>query len=652
FKLSPKGTPEVGYDATGGESFDPVEFPRIRVSEMENFLAKGLPSLGGNADNMSITVLNGPDFNPFQGPRNDTKYGITADWNADLNRQVVLDKLNQNNYDFLLTMGKDPAIHPAHDEGHRVAQDAVSAYEAQPGKAGQGPPILESVEEGWYPLNELKPLNQQPYFEINLSPQEFNIRRDIMRQNYSSQPPGNAEYFGSARGRELLRYPADMPQWKVDALNQLLATSPPIAPPSTTYPPLTHIDARNSGPPTTIQTVPPRPVSARPALSGPQTTDGLKALMDQAQSLGRSEAGGRPVAMTPDQEAQWFYLTQAGDPYVPPYTSLKDRLGLIGSGDGGFWNGPRQDTRMYASSDVPLHDAIGPQGTGLPLTGDTKPWSTITGARGEATQLFNDKFAPSGRHAAAPQLEYPPVFYTMVGPANVLADAVRNGHIPPELIDGGTPVINSQGGVSPLTAANPNATYAPKPGDAITEPTKSGVTAKELRSQAYKVAGTIGATAAGTYAGLRGLGLDPETATAILTTAGLPMFGYRSGVGAATWLAKNRLARGLEPIVGDPANAGQALDKIQNQITGWRGVARGIPALDRGTLGLQAELLRANPEDADAARALDTAPDSMVAPNSPLGKLDEAVRTLSYGPNNAGNASRIFSLDPANSLWN
>ena len=658
FSLSSKGIPEPKYDATGKEETDPQAYGRIRVKETVGFWKE----LGGNSTNLTVTVMDNPDFNPFRVARNTVDYGIKASWDRRKINELLEEKLANHEYAAILTTSTDPRIHPAHDKASRIAHEAARAFAATHG--GNAPPVVEAVEEGWYALRDMVPLDPANTIQVPLETDEiadeFALRRAALQTHYASQPPGHDGFFGNARSRELLRLPEGLSAAQDASLRELFVRSQPAdqaaadaarsANAGAESAPVTEI-AVAGGERGLVETVPAAADLTRPEPSGPATAEELEDLMDRALRLARGGTGRRPHRITEVEEAQWFFLTQAGPRYVPPRTPLRERIRLVRSDDGGFWSGPRRDVVAFASSDVPLQQSLGPHGAGLSLAGNTRIWADITGARGEATRLFNEEFAQRADDGNAPGL---PVLYRIVAPARMLRAAIGNGHIPAEMLSGGVPVINPQGGLFHETAVNRDARYDVQPGEIHGTPTLTGMSGKELRRAAYKSAGVIVAGATGTYASLRWGVMDGGylASQAVLIKAALAMFGYRAAVGGATDIAQSRLAVRVQRASEEPTGA--ALDVVQRQVSGWRGVSRGLTRSARDELAFASELLRVNPEDGEAFRRLESASDQMLALTSPLGRALEVLRLASYGINDAA-GPRVFAniwLDPKSGLLN
>lgn len=694
FELSDKGVPAPVRNAgTGDEETDPQAYGARRVQEMKDYWTK----LGGNASNLTITVLDNPDFNPFRSEPDDVAYWLKADWNPAFNRRVLAGKLRAHRYVAAYSTDSDPRIHDAHAQASRELRAALEAHAAQTGDA---PPLVTVVEEGWYPLRDLLPLSESD-IDWPLTAEEFARNNAVLASVYHSQPPGHFPYFGNGRDRVLLRLPRSLSGQTAAQLRSVLrhpsadnATALPvdsalsaterqasmsvfdeagarsldlfnmrvpllgmpfglpladIEPVANQYAATSMHDWQGlagTGPvtpemlnvpkvmgPRRVETVPAAQPSTRPPITGPRTRTALHAQMARARQASAG-VGRQPYQMAGEEEPQWFWL-QSGTPYVKEPT-LRERFAYIKRADGSFAQGPRRVATIFVTSLRPTDEAAG-DGLDLAL-GGARPWMDLTDARGEATRLF-DETSRSTTQAAdhAPV----PVIYRVSAPPTQLAAAIDAGHLPAQWLDGALMVVNARGGLFHETWANAHAEYAQKPGEPYSKPVRKGMAGKQVRRAAAKTAAIVSASAAGAYAmrwGLSGA-RDPFTADwPWLINAGLGMFGYRAVLNGTTAVVRDRLANRVASLDSDPS--GLCLPIVERQVSGWRATLRGIARRDQDAYALATRIVQNHFDEPDPAalRLLDSAPDTVLSPNSALGHALEAVRVLSYGVNDAAGA--------------
>lgn len=667
FELSDKGVPVPTRNAgTGEEETDPAAYGARRVQEMVDYWN----ALGGNASNLTITVLDNPDFNPFRSDPDNVDYGLKAGWNSTFNQAIVLDMLRTQHsrgvhYVAAFSTDADPRIHDAHVKASQELRAALDAYAAQSGNA---PPLISVVEEGWYALRLLQPLDEN-HLDWPLADDAVARNNAALASVYHSQPPGHYQYFGNGRHRVLLRLPPDLTDGQRSALAPWLGAAPQAPAANDAAWMQTHLPDITAGgmlldpfalpraasaPPAVPRMIPvpkrvaPRDVvttsfaepATRPPFTGPETPEALHSQMVRAR-LASFGIGRPPTRITPGEEPQWFWL-QTGAPYVKDPT-LAERLKLCGRGN--VFGEPARVATVFVTSFQPTDEAAV---AGLDLApGGARPWIDLGDARGEATRFFNQEFSTPPHPVVSPSdAARVPVIYRVSAPPARLASAIDAGHIPAEWVDGALMVVNARGALFHETWANRQARYAQRPGQAYTAPVRKGMTGGQIRRAAAKTVALMSTSAASAY--LLRWGMTGESNLLSVdwpwfVNAGLGMFGYRALVNGTSAVVRDRLANRLAAWGAEPS--GVALDTVAQQLHGWRATLRGIPRKDQDTYAMALQIVRKHADEPDPAalRLLDGASDKVLAPNSALAKALEALRMVSYGINDAAGA-RVWAL--------
>lgn len=690
FELSEKGVPvPVRNAGTGQDETDPAAYGAERVREMVDYWK----SLGGDESNLTITVLDNPDFNPYRAPRDNVDYGLKAGWNSEFNQRVLLEMLRVHRYEAVFSTDGYPRIHEAHVKANMEVRAALDRFSEE----SSAPPLVTVIEEGYYSLSDLRAL--QNSLDWPLSEEELEENNAVLRYVYPRQPPGHFRYVGNERPRVLLRIQPDITQENEAYLRHILrpmftsfdeetprrmqkslilrpdrltAGAPLLGLPGDLGPAALVESAQlfsartlsptPKGRPATpamlkvpkrepirrVETVPSADDQTRPLVVAESAAE-LRGKVGRAQLFAGEGIGRKPYQITPEEEPNWFWL-QTGAPFVKEPT-LRERFALVNSDSGDFWHGPQKIVTVFVTS-LRQADEVS-QADNLALDDATRVWMDLSDARGEANLLFKQEFLGNAGQAGMPRL---PHIYRVSAPPELLVGAVREGQIPTEWLDGAMFTVDDSGQLFHETWVNEKARYAQEPGEAYSEPTRTGMPGKQVRRAALTAATIMSASAASAYTvrwGLGGGGDILSTDWSALINAGLGAFGYRSTINAAVRIARDRLANRLDAL--NVHASGSPLDLVERQLHGWRATLRGIPRDDQNAYSLATQMLRSNPEEPDPAalRMLDAASEKVMSRESLVARILELARIGSYGVNDAANL-RIwaFWLRPDAGMFN
>ncbi|CAN7143942.1 hypothetical protein LJR090_000146 [Bosea sp. LjRoot90] len=326
-------------------------------------------------------------------------------------------------------------------------------------------------------------------------------------------------------------------------------------------------------------------ITKRPAFAGPQKNL-KKTFVDLADVYWRKKQSGASLP-EPDAQmkAQTAYLATAQS---PDDHALKNRRFHKKVAD----YATRQVPHLFGAHDytavryiegpVPPQEIMGGGGSHPALNlSDFTLHSSFEGAR-EAVQ---QRPAPAGkkrRKQAAPG----GYVYRLVGPKDVLADAIASGSIETTLVEGGLRVFGD-GSAYPFSVVNRDAAYAPGQNETFVKGDRPVGRKDKLRIVGTNV-GYVGGAAFGAYMTAR-LGTGSHIgARDLLSSLAIYAWLYRCGIAGIRQGAKIRLQKRqhnaalVSDVAHDKFKPGEALlDQIGRQVTGGQGRRLGIEKTDR-----------------------------------------------------------------------
>lgn len=236
----------------------------------------------------------------------------------------------------------------------------------------------------------------------------------------------------------------------------------------------------------------------------------------------------------------------------------------------------------YIEGSVPPQQIMGSGAARSPLDlSDFTLHSTFEGAR-EAVQQRPAAATGTGRKQAAPG----GYVYRLVGPKNVLTEAIASGSIDPKLVEGGLRVFDD-GSVYPYSVVNRDAAHAPKPGETFVKADRP-LEAKDKRRIVLTNVSYVGGAAFGAYMTAR-LGTGSHIgARDLLSSLAIYAWLFRGSIAGIRQGAKIRLQKRQDgaalasDVAHDRFKPGEALlDQLNRQVTGGRGRRLGIARPDR-----------------------------------------------------------------------
>lgn len=326
-------------------------------------------------------------------------------------------------------------------------------------------------------------------------------------------------------------------------------------------------------------------ITVRPDYAGAES--GLKkSFVDQANAYWRKKNANQKLPEPDDRmKAQTAYLAVARSPddhalkSRPFHKKVTDYATrqvphLFGSHD--------YTAIRYIEGSIPPQQIMGGAGKHPPLDlSDFTLHSTFEGAR-EAVQQRPAAVTKTGRKQVAPG----GYVYRLVGPKDVLTEAIASGVVDPRLVEGGLRVFDD-GSVYPYSVVNRDAAYAPKPGETFVKSDRP-LEGKDKRRIVLTNVGYVGGAAFGAYMTAR-LGTGSHIgARDLLTSLAVYAWLYRGSIAGIRQGAKIRLQKrqGDAALVADMAHdkfkpAETLLDQLNRQVTGARGRRLGIAKPDR-----------------------------------------------------------------------
>lgn len=326
-------------------------------------------------------------------------------------------------------------------------------------------------------------------------------------------------------------------------------------------------------------------ITVRPAYAGNE--NGLKkSFVDPANTYWRKKNASQKLPEPDDQmKAQTAYLAIAqspddhalkGRPFHKKVTDYATRQvpHLFGSHD--------YTAIRYIEGSVPPQQIMGGAGNHPPLDlSDFTLHSTFEGAR-EAVQQRPAAATKAGRKQAAPG----GYVYRLVGPKDVLTEAIASGVIDPRLVEGGLRVFDD-GSVYPYSVVNRDAAYAPKPGETFVKADRP-LEGKDKRRIVLTNVSYVGGAAFGAYMTAR-LGTGSHIgARDLLSSLAVYAWLFRGSIAGIRQGAKIRLQKRqdsaalVSDVAHDKFKPGEALlDQLNRQVTGGRGRRLGIAKPDR-----------------------------------------------------------------------
>lgn len=326
-------------------------------------------------------------------------------------------------------------------------------------------------------------------------------------------------------------------------------------------------------------------ITTRPAYAGPES--GLrKSFVDPANTYWRKKNANGKLPEPDDQmKAQTAYLAiaQSPDDHALKGRPLHKKVTDYATRQVPHLFGSHDYTAIrYIEGPVPPQAIMGGGGSHPALNlSDFTLHSTFEGAR-EAVQKRPAPATKKGRKQAAPG----GYVYRLVGPKDVLTDAIASGSIETKLVEGGLRVFDD-GSVYPYSVVNRDAAYAPKPDETFVKGSRPVGRKDKLRIVGTNV-GYIGGAAFGAYMTAR-LGTGSHIgARDLLSSLAIYAWLFRSSIAGIRQGAKIRLQKRqdnaalVSDVAHDKFKPGEALlDQIGRQVTGGQGRRLRIEKTDR-----------------------------------------------------------------------
>ncbi|MCV9940718.1 hypothetical protein OIU35_30590 [Boseaceae bacterium BT-24-1] len=326
-------------------------------------------------------------------------------------------------------------------------------------------------------------------------------------------------------------------------------------------------------------------ITTRPAYAGPDSSL-RKSFVDPANAYWRKKtANGKLPEPDAQMKAQTAYLAiaQSPDDHALKGRPLHKKVTDYATRQVPHLFGSHDYTAIrYIEGPLPPQQIMGGGGSHPTLNlSDFTLHSTFEGAR-EAVQQRPAPAKKKGRKQAAPG----GYVYRLVGPKDVLTDAIASGSISPKLVEGGLRVFED-GSVYPYSVVNRDAAYAPQPGEAFVKGDQPVGRKDKLKIIGTNV-GYVGGAAFGAYMTAR-LGTGSHIgARDLLSSLAIYAWLFRGGVAGIRQGAKIRLQKRQDSaalvsnVAHDKFKPGEAvLDQIGRQVTGGRGWRLGIKRTDR-----------------------------------------------------------------------
>lgn len=326
-------------------------------------------------------------------------------------------------------------------------------------------------------------------------------------------------------------------------------------------------------------------ITVRPAYAGAESGH-RKSFVEPANSYWRRKQSNGTLPEPDDaMKAQTAYLAVARSPddHALKSRAFHKKVTDYATGRVPHLFGSQDYTAIrYIEGSVPPQQIMGGRGNHPPLDlSDFTLHSTFEGAR-EAVRQRPAAKTRAGRKQAAPG----GYVYRLVGPKNVLTEAIASGSIDPKLVEGGLRVFDD-GSVYPYSVVNRDAAHAPRPGETFVKADRP-LEGRDKRRIVLTNVSYVGGAAFGAYMTAR-LGTGSHIgARDLLSSLAIYAWLFRGSIAGIRQGAKIRLQKRQDgaalasDVAHDRFKPGEALlDQLNRQVTGGRGRRLGIARPDR-----------------------------------------------------------------------